>query len=87
MRFGLFVPQGWRLDLVGIDKADQWDVMRGFAEHADRSRFESVSKDYSVSGKICRSGLNETVVPVSLVGTLPISRSGCVIAPRSKPIS
>lgn len=36
MRFGLFVPQGWRLDLVGIDTAAQWDVMRGVAEHADR---------------------------------------------------
>ena len=36
MRFGLFVPQGWRLDLVGIDPAAQWDVMRGVAEHADR---------------------------------------------------
>jgi len=42
MRFGLFVPQGWRLDLVGIDTADQWDVMRGLAEYADRSSFESV---------------------------------------------
>ncbi|NKW33439.1 LLM class F420-dependent oxidoreductase, partial [Rhodococcus hoagii] len=28
MRFGLFVPQVWRLDLVGIDPADQWGVMR-----------------------------------------------------------
>ncbi|SFN24365.1 probable F420-dependent oxidoreductase, Rv1855c family [Pseudonocardia ammonioxydans] len=36
MRFGLFIPQGWRLDLVGIDPAAQWDVMRGVAEHADR---------------------------------------------------
>src|ERR1700710_1917689 len=42
MRFGLFVPQGWRLDLVGIDTADQWDVMRGIAEHADRGAWESV---------------------------------------------
>ena len=24
MRFGLFIPQGWRLDLVGIDPAEQW---------------------------------------------------------------
>ncbi|MBC3191635.1 LLM class F420-dependent oxidoreductase [Pseudonocardia sp. C8] len=36
MRFGLFVPQGWRLDLVGIDPVAQWDVMRGLADHADR---------------------------------------------------
>ena len=31
MRFGLFVPQGWRLDLVGIDPAEQWEVMRDLA--------------------------------------------------------
>ena len=36
MRFGLFVPQGWRLDLVGIDPADQWSVMRDFALRADQ---------------------------------------------------
>ncbi|MDN5919219.1 MAG: LLM class F420-dependent oxidoreductase [Pseudonocardia sp.] len=43
MRFGLFVPQGWRLDLVGIDPADQWDVMRDVAQYADQgSAFESV---------------------------------------------
>ncbi|MGV9415829.1 LLM class F420-dependent oxidoreductase [Nocardia sp. NPDC003693] len=35
MRFGLFIPQGWRLDLVGIEPAAQWDVMRGLAQRAD----------------------------------------------------
>ena len=35
MRFGLFIPQGWRLDLVGIDPADQWSVMNGLATRAD----------------------------------------------------
>jgi F420-dependent oxidoreductase-like protein len=35
MRFGLFVPQGWRLDLVGIDPADQWARMHEIARHAD----------------------------------------------------
>ncbi|GAB4583677.1 LLM class F420-dependent oxidoreductase [Nocardia sp. IFM 10818] len=35
MRFGIFIPQGWRLDLVGIDPAAQWDVMRGLAQRAD----------------------------------------------------
>ncbi|MGI8626118.1 MAG: LLM class F420-dependent oxidoreductase [Geodermatophilaceae bacterium] len=35
MRFGLFVPQGWRLDLAGIDPAEQWSVMHSVAEHAD----------------------------------------------------
>lgn len=35
MRFGIFIPQGWRLDLVGIDPAQQWGVMRDLAQRAD----------------------------------------------------
>ena len=35
MRFGLFIPQGWRLDLVGIDPSEQWRVMRDLATYAD----------------------------------------------------
>ena len=35
MRFGLFVPQGWRQDLVGIDPGQHWGVMAGIARHAD----------------------------------------------------
>ncbi|WP_129665838.1 TIGR03560 family F420-dependent LLM class oxidoreductase [Phytoactinopolyspora endophytica] len=42
MRFGLFVPQGWRLDLVGIDPADQWDAMLRVAKHADSGSWETV---------------------------------------------
>src|SRR4029079_19008103 len=42
MRFGLFVPQGWRLDLVGIDPAEQWAAMRDAAQYAERGPWESV---------------------------------------------
>ena len=35
MRFGLFIPQGWRHDLVGIDPAQHWGVMAGLARRAD----------------------------------------------------
>ena len=42
MRFGFFIPQGWRFDLVGIDPAEHWDVMRGLALHADAGPWESV---------------------------------------------
>src|ERR1700683_2208149 len=35
MRFGLFVPQGWRLDLAGIDTKDHWATMLGIAQVAD----------------------------------------------------
>ena len=42
MRFGLFVPQGWRLDLAGVPVEDQWAAMRGLAQHADAGPFESI---------------------------------------------
>ncbi|QHC59837.1 LLM class F420-dependent oxidoreductase [Rathayibacter sp. VKM Ac-2760] len=42
MRFGLFIPQGWRHDLVGIDPAEQWRIMRDLAQHADAGPWESV---------------------------------------------
>lgn len=35
MRFGLFIPQGWRLDLVGIEPRDHWRVMRDLATYVD----------------------------------------------------
>ncbi len=35
MRFGLFIPQGWRQDLTGIDAREHWAVMNGLAQHAD----------------------------------------------------
>ena len=38
MRFGIFVPQGWRMDLVGIDPAQHWGVMAGLARRADANR-------------------------------------------------
>ena len=42
MRFGLFVPQGWRLDLVGIDPADHWNTMIDLARYADDGPYESI---------------------------------------------
>src|ERR1700749_1387862 len=43
MRFGLFVPQGWRLDLAGIDTRDHWATMLGIAKEADDGGlFESI---------------------------------------------
>ena len=42
MRFGFFIPQGWRLDLVGIDPAEHWAVMRDLATYADGSAWDSV---------------------------------------------
>jgi F420-dependent oxidoreductase-like protein len=37
MDFGLFIPQGWRLDLVDIPTEKQWPVMRDLAAYADAS--------------------------------------------------
>ncbi len=42
MRFGLFVPQGWRLDLAGIDTKDHWATMLGVAQAAEEGPFESI---------------------------------------------
>jgi F420-dependent oxidoreductase-like protein len=42
MRFGLFVPQGWRLDLVDIAPADQWQAMLAIARLADAGPWESI---------------------------------------------
>jgi F420-dependent oxidoreductase-like protein len=42
MRFGLFIPQGWRLDLVGIPPEQHWEVMSGLASYADDSAWESL---------------------------------------------
>ena len=44
MRFGMFVPQGWRHDLVGIDPSEHWAVMSGLAAYADgaESPWESI---------------------------------------------
>ena len=42
MHFGLFIPQGWRLDLVGIPTEQQWPVMRDLALHADRAPWDSL---------------------------------------------
>jgi F420-dependent oxidoreductase-like protein len=44
MRFGMFVPQGWRHDLVGIDPSEHWGVMSGLAAYADgaESPWESI---------------------------------------------
>ena len=42
MRFGLFIPQGWRHDLVGIEPADQWKVMNDLALAADAGPWESL---------------------------------------------
>ncbi len=37
MRFGLFIPQGWRMDLVGIAPELHWGVMDGLARRADEN--------------------------------------------------
>lgn len=42
MRFGIFIPQGWRHDLVGIEPAEQWRVMRDLAIAADEGPWESL---------------------------------------------
>ena len=42
MRFGLFIPQGWRLDLADIPPERQWETMTSVAARADAGPWESV---------------------------------------------
>jgi F420-dependent oxidoreductase-like protein len=42
VRFGLFIPQGWRLDLVDIPTANHWAVMRDLATYADGGAWDSL---------------------------------------------
>lgn len=42
MRFGLFIPQGWRLDLVGIAPGEHWPVMHDLARYADAGGWDSL---------------------------------------------
>ncbi|HSJ61381.1 MAG TPA: LLM class F420-dependent oxidoreductase [Jiangellaceae bacterium] len=42
MRFGMFVPQGWRLDLIDIDPAKHWETMLGVARRAEAGPWESI---------------------------------------------
>jgi len=42
MRFGLFVPQGWRIDLAGIDPTGHWTTMLDLARFAEAGPFESI---------------------------------------------
>jgi F420-dependent oxidoreductase-like protein len=42
MRFGIFIPQGWRLDLVGIPVDQHWPTMLDQARKAEAGPWESV---------------------------------------------
>lgn len=43
VKFGLFVPQGWKMDLVGIDDpAEQYEAMTAVAKAADAGPWDSV---------------------------------------------
>ncbi|HEX9848236.1 MAG TPA: TIGR03560 family F420-dependent LLM class oxidoreductase [Acidimicrobiia bacterium] len=42
MRFGAFVPQGWRLSLAGIDIQQHWPTMLGVATDIERLGYESL---------------------------------------------
>jgi F420-dependent oxidoreductase-like protein len=41
MKFGAFVPQGWRMDLVGVAPEDQWATMLGVAHKIERLGYDT----------------------------------------------
>lgn len=42
MRAGVFVPQGWRLDLIGVAPEEHWPTMLGVAESIEAAGYEAV---------------------------------------------
>jgi F420-dependent oxidoreductase-like protein len=42
VRFGLFVPQGWRLDLAGVEPSRHWETIRAVADAAESGPFDSI---------------------------------------------
>ena len=43
MEFGVLVPQGWRLDLLGVDGAQaKWDTFKRVTRELDASGWESL---------------------------------------------
>lgn len=41
MRYGAFIPQGWQLDLVGVEPRQQWNTMLGVARVLESAGYES----------------------------------------------
>ena len=41
MKFGAFVPQGWRMDLVGVPLAEQWPTMLGVARRIEHLGYDT----------------------------------------------
>ena len=41
MRFGAFVPQGWRMDLVGVPPEEHWPTMINTANQIEKAGYES----------------------------------------------
>ncbi|MFH1105523.1 MAG: LLM class flavin-dependent oxidoreductase, partial [Actinomycetota bacterium] len=41
MKFGAFVPQGWRMDLVGVPVAEQWPAMLAAARKIEDLGYDS----------------------------------------------
>ena len=41
MKFGVFIPQGWRVDLIDVPQSDHWQTILGIAKRAERLGFES----------------------------------------------
>lgn len=41
MKFGAFVPQGWRMDLVGIPVEEQWPTMLGIGQKIERLGYDT----------------------------------------------
>jgi F420-dependent oxidoreductase-like protein len=41
MQFGVFIPQGWKMDLVGIEPSEQWTTMSTLVKRVDAGPWDS----------------------------------------------
>ena len=42
MKIGAFIPQGWRMDLYGIDVNKQWETILNVASKIENLNYESI---------------------------------------------
>ena len=79
MRFGLFVPPGWRHDLVGIEPAGQWATMSGLATHADVISGGRIEPVVALGHTSLHATFGQAVAGILAVRNRPAARScpGC----------
>ena len=59
MKIGAFIPQGWRMDLFGIDVNKQWDTILNVASKIEDLNYESWTLMSALSQKTSKARLGQ----------------------------